>query len=50
MICKKCGDKLIWGGDHPSYEIDSLLLNGVFTNYICINSKCDNTEIMIYTE
>ena len=38
MECFRCGEKMIWGGDH-SYEDYSMDGDGIVSNLSC--SKCD---------
>ena len=34
-ICEKCGDKLIWGGDHDGEDYDESLSHYIISNYSC---------------
>ena len=34
-VCEKCGDKLIWGGDHSGEDYDESLSDYVVSNYSC---------------
>lgn len=39
-ICEKCGDTLIWGGDHDGEDYDESLTEDIISNYSC--PTCEN--------
>ena len=39
-ICEKCGDTLIWGGDHDGEDYDGSLTEDIISNYSC--PTCEN--------
>tara|TARA_R100000541_G_scaffold2021_3_gene7446 strand:+ start:10861 stop:11025 length:165 start_codon:yes stop_codon:yes gene_type:complete len=48
MICPKCKEKLLWGGEHDSdYDDDA---GGIVGNYTCTNEECDVDSVYIYTK
>ena len=49
MVCSKCQNNLIWGGD-DSYEDYGMEGDGIVSNYSCHNDDCDVDTIIIYTK
>lgn len=43
-ICQKCGDKLIWGGDHDGEDYDESLTEDIISNYSC--PTCENIVLV----
>ena len=43
-ICEKCGDKLIWGGDHDGEDYDESLSDYIVSNYSC--PTCENIVLV----
>lgn len=48
MKCPNCETQLIWGGDH-SYEDYGRDGEGIVSNSICPDEKCDVDTVLIYT-
>ena len=49
MICSKCNEELLWGGEHDYQDYD-LEGDGIVSNYSCTNEECDVDMVLIYTE
>jgi hypothetical protein len=45
MMCPKCKENLLWGGDHD-YEDDEKI--GVVSNHTCTNEECSVDMVLIY--
>ena len=43
-VCEKCGDKLIWGGDHSGEDYDESLSDYVVSNYSC--PRCESMVLV----
>ena len=49
MICKKCNQDLIWGGDHTAKEY-GIYVEGIVSNYTCANTECSKQTVLILYE
>ena len=50
MICPKCQEELLWGGDHSYEDYDIHDEDGIVSNYSCRNKDCDIDTVITYTK
>lgn len=50
MICPKCQEELLWGGDHSYEDYDIHDEDGIVSNYSCRNDDCDIDTVIAYTK